>query len=103
MIHTCVIRRMVDGVFSVCPTWVVSFLASILRPEGEIRLRQEQCFLQAIRRFLQRKPNRQNISFVVGIRIFVWGQTKHGFQWGHLQVLLELIFVRWHNTFLSMI
>lgn len=72
MIHTCVIRRMVDGGFSVCPTWVVSFLASILRPEGEIWLRQEQCFLQAIRRFLQRKPNRQNISFILAF-IFLSG------------------------------
>lgn len=48
---------MVNGVVSVWPTWVVSFLTSIVRSKGEIWLRQEQHFLQTIRRFLQRKPN----------------------------------------------
>lgn len=52
LIRTCIIRRMVYRVVNVWPTRVVSFFASILRPEGEIWLRQEQRFLQTICRFL---------------------------------------------------
>ncbi len=53
---------MVTGVVSVGATWVVSFLAPVLRPEGEIWLRKEQGFLQTIRRFLQRKSNTVKMS-----------------------------------------
>lgn len=54
LIHTCIIRRVVTGVVSVCATWVDPFLSSMLRPNGEILLRQKQSFLQTVRGFLQK-------------------------------------------------